>query len=103
MSETFLLHKNMCDKMIVSRFASKNALSPISCGFEANIFMASKRVHFAWQHFLPYKTIKSHALLLLFLKIVLSLIFKSRRPHLSDRIALFVFALSFWRLQAAES
>lgn len=54
MSETFLLHKNMCDKMIVSRFASKNALSPISCGFEANIFMASKRVHFALQHFLTH-------------------------------------------------
>ena len=53
-SETFLLHKNMCDKMIVSRFASKNALSPISCGFEANIFMASKRVHFALQHFLTH-------------------------------------------------
>ena len=49
------------------------------------------------------QTIKSHTFLLLFLKIVLSLIFKSRRPHLSDRIALFVFALSFWRLQAAES
>ena len=54
MSETFLLHKNMCDKMIVSRFASKNALSPISCGFEANIVMASKRVHFALQHFLTH-------------------------------------------------
>lgn len=103
MSETFLLHKNMCDKMIVSRFASKNALSPISCGFEANIFMASKRVHFAWQHFLPYKTIKSHALLLLFQKLFYIWVFQSRRLHLSDRVAVFVFALSFWRLQAAES
>lgn len=34
MSEMFLLHKNMYDKMIIFRFASKNALSPISCGFE---------------------------------------------------------------------
>lgn len=34
MSEMFLLHKNMYDKMIIIRFASKNAFSPISCGFE---------------------------------------------------------------------
>lgn len=32
-SEMFLLRKNMYDKMIIFRFASKNAFSPISCRF----------------------------------------------------------------------
>ena len=33
-SEMFLLRKNMYDKMIIFRFASKNAFSPIICRFE---------------------------------------------------------------------
>ena len=34
MSEMLLLRKNMYDKMIIFRFASKNAFSPIICRFE---------------------------------------------------------------------
>ena len=37
--------------------------------FCPNIILASNRMHFALQHFLPYKTIKSHAFLLLFQKL----------------------------------